>query len=176
MDTRIARLSGWLWWKSAALAYLLPVVICLAILQGWFDPAALVARFSALSAGTEVNTTQAALVAAAGLFSVYPMVAAIPARQGLCGRYRRDELLTEACAAENLRMGRALVAVALMTVILPTVQLLILSWNTGPGHRVLSLSLDGSTLSFLLSAGLLLTIGWVMREAARAGQENAEFV
>lgn len=73
-------------------------------------------------------------------------------------------------------MGRALVAVALMTVILPTVQLLILSWNTGPGHRVLSLSLDGSTLSFLLSAGLLLTIGWVMREAARAGQENAEFV
>ncbi len=176
VPARIIRLSEWLYWTSAVLAYVLPATVILAILRGWFDPQLLPGRFPALPPGTTVTAIQATLVAGIGVLSVFPLVAAFLAMQTLFGRYRRGEILSDACADAILRIGRALVAVAVMTVVVPTLQILVLSWNNGPGGRILSIGLDGGTLGFLLSGGMLFVIGWVMREAARAAEENAGFV
>jgi O-antigen ligase len=62
------------------------------------------------------------------------------------------------------------------TVIVPTLQGLVLSWQAAPGGRVLQIGLDGGTLGFVLSAGLLTVTGWAMREAARLKAENEGFV
>ena len=41
---------------------------------------------------------------------------------------------------------------------------------------MIAIGVDGGTAGFLLSAALLVVIGWVMREAARAADENKDFV
>jgi Protein of unknown function (DUF2975) len=175
-EARIARLSDWLFWISTALAWVLPLTVIAAILRGWFDPAALMARFPGLPSGTVTTPFQGTLVAAVAVVAVYPLVAALLAMRSLFARYRTGEILTDACAGDILRVGRALFLVAAVTVVVPMLQLLILSWNAGPGEWVLSIGLDQGTLGFLVSGGLLVVIGWVMREAARASEENRGFV
>jgi hypothetical protein len=174
--TKIKRISDWMFWISTVLAYVLPATVVLAILRGWFDPAALISRFPVLPGATQVTPFQGALVAIVGLLSIYPMVLAFLGMGRLFGRYRTGEILTEPCARDILRIGQALFAVAAMTVLVPTLQLLILSWGNAPGGRILSISLDGSTLGFLLSGGLLIAIGWVMREAAQVAEDAKGFV
>lgn len=169
---RITRLSGWLYWASTGLACGLPAVVLAAILRDWFDPAGMLVRFAQVPPSTPVSAFQGALVAGLAVLSVYPMVAAFLAMRRLFGRYRAGEILTDACAADILRIGQALFAVAAMTVILPTLQILVLSWNAPPGGRILSIGIEGSTLGFLLSGAMLITIGWVMREAARIAEDN----
>jgi hypothetical protein len=55
------------------------------------------------------------------------------------------------------RNGRTLVLVAVFTVVVPTVQSLILGWNAVP--KTLAIGIDGGTLGFLMATGLLTVIG-----------------
>ncbi|MGL4238491.1 MAG: hypothetical protein ACRCSW_20690, partial [Tabrizicola sp.] len=73
-----------------------------------------------------------------------------------------------------LQIGRALILVAVFTVVTPTLVTLILSWNAP--QRTLAIGIDSGTLGFLMAAGLLTVIGWAMREAARVKAENEGFV
>jgi amino acid transporter len=173
---QIKRLSNWMFWACTVLAYALPAVVILAILRGWFDPEAVVLRFPNLPEGTQATAFQGALVAIVGVLSVYPITLAFLRMRNLFTRYRKGDILTEPCARDILRIGQALFVVAAMTVVVPTLQVLILSWNNPPGGRILSVGLDGSTLGFLLSGGLLIVIGWVMREAAQAAEDAKGFV
>lgn len=173
---RISRLSAGLYWAGTVLACVLPLLVVLAILRGWFDPATVLARFAQVPPGTRVTAFQGALVAGLAALSVAPMVAAFLAMRRLFGRYRVGEILTDGCAADTLRTGQALFAVAAVTVILPTVQFLVLSRNAPAGGRILSIGVEGTTLGFLLSGAVLMTIGWVMREEARAAEENRRIV
>jgi Protein of unknown function (DUF2975) len=172
---RITRLSGWLYWASYALAYLMPLTLILIILGGWFDPENLRLRFPVLPADTIITAFQGTLVAGIGVLAVLPLIAVFLAMRSLFGRYRRGEILTDACADDILRIGRALIAVAVMAILVPTLQMLVLSWNV-PSGRMLSVGIDSGSLGFLLSGGMLFVIGWVMREAARAATENAGFI
>jgi mannose/fructose/N-acetylgalactosamine-specific phosphotransferase system component IIC len=108
------------------------------------------------------------------LISVLPMVAALRGMVRLFAAYRDGEVLSKGNADTILRIGRNFLIVAGFTVLVPTLQTLILSWNSG--HRMLSIGLDQGTLGFLLAAGLLTVIGWAMREAAVVKAENAGFV
>jgi hypothetical protein len=175
-DTSITRLSQWLFWACTGLAYAVPAIVALAIARGWFDPARLVQQFAQLPPDTTVTAFQGALVAGVAVLSTYPLIAAFWFMRRLFARYRQGEILTDGCAVDILRIGQALFAVAATTVIVPTLQLLILSWNAGAGARILSIGVDGSTLGFLLSGGLLAVIGRVMHQAARTADENRGFV
>ncbi len=175
VPNRVIQLSGWLYRAVTVLAYLLPCIIIAAILRGWFDPAALTARFPLLPAGSSVSPLQGTLVAAVAILSLFPLIGTFLAMRRLFSRYRRGEILTDACADDIRLTGRALIFVAAATVLVPTLQLLILSWNS-PGGRLLSIGIDGGTLGFLLSGAMLNLVGWVMREAARAAEENRGFV
>jgi uncharacterized membrane protein len=173
---RITPLSNTLFWVCSILAYALPLFIIVQILRGWFDPASMVIQYPILPAGTHVTPLLATLTAIVGVLATYPLVATFLGMRRLFGRYRRGEILSDACAADILRIGQALFAVAAMTVFVPTLQILILSWNNGPGAHIVYLGVEGSTLGFLLSGGLLIVIGWVMREAAQVAEDAKGFV
>jgi Protein of unknown function (DUF2975) len=173
---RITPLSNLLFWVCSILAYALPLFMIMQILRGWFDPASLLTQFPVLPVTTQITPFQATLVAAIGVLATYPLVATFLGMRRLFGRYRRGEILSDACAGDVLRIGQALFAVAAMTVLVPTLQTLILTWGNAPGGRILSIGLDGSTLGFLLSGGLLIVIGWVMREAAVVAEDAKGFV
>ena len=172
--TALRKLSGLLYWIALALSVILPFVVLLYAGKAVTDPASLLARTPALAPDTPVTVPQAGLVAAVALISVLPMVAALRAMVRLFACYREGEVLSPANADAILQIGRMLVLVALFTVLVPTLQTLILSW-TAP-QKTLAIGIDGGTLGFLMAAGLLTVIGWAMREAAAVKAENESFV
>lgn len=171
---RLKKLSGILYVVALALSVILPVLVLLYAGRGVSDPASLLALAPLVPAGTPVTQVQAGLVAAVGVVSVLPMVAALRAMARLFGAYREGEVLSPGNAATILRIGRNLLIVAVFAVLAPGFQALILSWHAP--QRTLSIGLDGGTLGFLMAAGLLTVIGWAMGEAARVKAENEEFV
>ncbi|MCU0826249.1 MAG: DUF2975 domain-containing protein [Tabrizicola sp.] len=174
MKERFTRLSQTLYWTALALSVVLPVLVLLYAGKAVSDPASLLSRVPGLPPDMTVTRSQAALVAAIALISVLPMLAALRAMARLFDSYRAGDILSDANAGSILTIGRALLLVAFFTVLTPTLQTLILSWN-GP-QRMLSIGLDGGTLGFALAAGLLTVIGWAMGEAARIKAENEGFV
>jgi Protein of unknown function (DUF2975) len=173
-QTRLVRLSGQLYWMATVLAYALPLLVIGSILRGVLYPDALLRQFPALAKGTEISAVQGALSAMIAVVAVLPMIAAFMGMSRLFNRYRQGEILTDDNAEDILRIGRAMLFVAMATVLVPTLQLLVLSWNATP--RTLQIGIDGGTLGFVLSAGLLTVIGWAMRDAARVKAENEGFV
>lgn len=171
---RLQKLSAILYWVALVLSVILPILVLVYAGKWVTDPASLLSRVPQVPPGTPVTTTQAGLAAAVALISVLPMVAALRAMARLFGRYQAAEVLSLENADTILRIGRALVLVSLFTVLLPTLQTLILSWNAP--DRTLAIGLDGGTLGFLMAAGLLTVVGWAMREAARVKLENEGFV
>lgn len=171
---RLRKLSGILYGVALALSAILPVVVLIYAGKGVTDPSSLLARTPLVPAGTPVSQVQAGLVGAVGILSVLPMVAALRGMARLFGRYAEGIVLEAGNAETILRIGRALVLVALFTILVPTAQTLILSWAAP--DKVLAISLDGGTLGFLMAAGLLTVIGWALREAARVKAENEGFV
>ena len=173
-QTRLQSLSGILYWVALALSAALPLLVLVYAGKWVSDPASLLPLAPGLPPGTMVTPAQAGLVAAVALISVLPLVAALRGMVRLFGRYREGDVLSVENADTILRIGRAMLLVALFTVLTPTLQTLILSW-TAP-ERTLSIALDSGTLGFLLAAGLLTVIGWAMREAAAVKAENEGFV
>lgn len=171
---RLQRLSGSLYWVALVLSVVLPIVVLVFAGKGVTDPASLLLRAPTVPPDTPVTTGQAGLVGAVALVSVLPMVAALRAMVRLFDRYRAAEVLSEANADAILRIGRAMMLVAAFTLLVPTVQTLILSWHAP--QKTLAIGLDSGTLGFLMASGLLTVIGWAMREAARVKAENEEFV
>jgi Protein of unknown function (DUF2975) len=171
---RLGKLSGILYAAALALSVVLPLVVLVYAGQAVSDPASLLSRAPMVPVGTLVTKAQAGLVAALGLLSVLPMVAALRAMARLFDQYRLSVILSPDNADTILRIGRSLILVALFTVLIPTLQTLILSWNAP--QKTLSIGLDGGTLGFLMAAGLLTVIGWAMGEAARVKAENEAFV
>ena len=172
--SRMQTLSGILYWVALVLSVALPLLVLLYAGNWVTDPASLLPLAPGLPSGTVVTSAQAGLVAAIALVSVLPMVAALRGMVRLFARYREGEVLSPGNAETILQVGRAMLVVALFTVVTPTLQTLILSW-TAP-QKTLAIGLDSGTLGFLMAAGLLTVIGWAMREAAAVKAENEGFV
>lgn len=79
-------------------------------------------------------------------------------------------------ARRVLRIGQGLLLLAVFEVLSHTAIILALTWNNPPGQRSLAITLDGTELFLLLSAGLLTLFGYIQSEAARLTAENREFV
>lgn len=170
---RLQKLSAVLYWVALTLSVVLPLIVLFYAGKGIGDPASLLSRV-AVPAGTPVSTPQAGLVAIVALISVLPMVAALRGMVRLFAAYRDGEVLSDTNAHTILRIGRNLLLVAVFTILVPTLQTLILSWHAA--KKTLSIGIDGGTLGFLMAAGLLTVIGYAMGEAARIKAENEGFV
>lgn len=171
---RLQSLSGILYWVALVLSVALPLLVLLYAGKWVTDPASLLSRAPGLPPQSIITPAQAGLVAAVALVSVLPMVSALRGMVRLFARYREGDVLSADNAETILQIGRAMVLVALFTILTPTLQTLILSWNAP--QRTLSIGLDSGTLGFLMAAGLMTVIGWAMREAAAVKAENAGFV
>lgn len=177
MDSaRIARLSGLLQTAVAAMLVLLPLAVAWSVATGLSDPEALRAQFPDLPAATAVPPGKAGAVAALGALALIPAMAALVHMRGLFALYRRGEILTQASAERIRGIGCAFVVLALAGTVLHTAQVLLLTIDNPAGQRALTIRLDSNSVGFLLAGGLLVVIGWAMREAARAAEENAGFV
>ncbi|MEZ5713802.1 MAG: DUF2975 domain-containing protein [Paracoccaceae bacterium] len=119
-----------------------------------------------------------AALLAAGL-SLLPALGALYAlwqAQALFALYRGGETLSPAPARRIGRIGWGLLAAAgLGLAVRPAVAVALTAANP-PGTRLLAVSFGSGDVGLGLAAGLMIVIGWVMREAAAVAEENRSFV
>ena len=124
----------------------------------------------------ETGLLATALLIGFGLASTAATIAALWYTARLFGIYAQGEPLSVA-AADTLRMiAFALLVRAGLAILAPIYTSLALSIDALPGERSLTVTLDLGQLGLLLAAGLIYTIGVVMRQAAEVAAENRGFV
>ncbi len=94
----------------------------------------------------------------------------------LFGFYKAGETLSARCAAQILRIGQGLVTLGVYGILSNTVIVLVLTLGNPPGSRTLSISFTDGDVGVMMAGGLMVVIGWVMREAVTAAEENRSFV
>jgi hypothetical protein len=162
---RIQSLSWVLFWISTALLFCAPAIILggvalIAAPQNW-----LAARFVELPDGTVFSTGKRFVILATDLLASLPMVWVIWQMRGLFQRYMNGEVLTQPCAGHILRAGLGLISLAALLTLLPSLQILLLTLDNLNGTRVFSISIRGADIALALAGGLIVVVGWVMREA-----------
>ncbi|NKX44646.1 DUF2975 domain-containing protein [Roseicyclus persicicus] len=94
----------------------------------------------------------------------------------LFAAFARGEILVPESGARLFRIGLAFALVLPAQMLGSAVASVLLTLGNPPGERVLSISVDPAH-AMLAAAGLLiLTVGWVMAEAARIADDNAQIV
>lgn len=176
MPPHALRLVRLLKWVATLLLAVLPLVVIQAVWRGAQAPGWLVTAFPGLPQGTVLSGTKSTLVLAVGALALGPMLAALWQMRGLFAHYAKGEVLTPASARRIRAIGLWLAVLAAIQILLPSVQRLVLTWDNPPGSREVSIALTSEMLWLALAAGLLVTIGWAMHEAARVAEENRGFV
>lgn len=175
-QARIIRLSNGLYWLANAVLLTAPFAFLWAVSQAWARPDWVVNLLVNLPIETVLDTSRSVAIALLGCIAAMPLLFAIFQMKGLFDRYRRGDILTEACARHILRIGQGLMATSVAALLLPTPQTLVLTYDNPPGSRMLSLGLSSDAVAVFLLSGLLTVIGLALREAAKIADENAGFV
>ena len=94
----------------------------------------------------------------------------------LFASYERGEVFTSTAAGHIRLVGLAMLINAILSVAVHTLGSILLTYDNMAGSRAIAVSFSSDTYSLVLTGGLLIVIGWVMREAARLSEENRQFV
>lgn len=173
---RIRTLSRWLRIGATAAMVLLPCAAVWAVGTSMANPENLASAFPVLPPATSLTQTKALFVGLVGSLPLLPTLYGLLQMRNLFGRYISGEVLSEVCAVHIRRIGSVFVTLACLGILVPTVQLLILTFDSARGERLLSIAISSESIGLLLAGGLITVVGWAMSGAARAADENAGFV
>ncbi len=90
--------------------------------------------------------------------------------------YARGEVFAPAPAIHIRNVGMSMLVNVVLSVLVHSIGSVVLTIDNPAGSRQLTISISSDTYLLLLMGGLLVVIGWVMREAARISEENSRFV
>lgn len=94
----------------------------------------------------------------------------------LFGLYRAGQVFTVANSRCLKMFAWTQIISGLLQPVIGAALSVIVSWNNPPGQRMLSITLDSNMVGTVLFGLLILIIAWVMGEASRVADENAQFV
>ena len=94
----------------------------------------------------------------------------------LFSHFKSGEVLTEVVAICIKRIGQCLLGAAVISFVTVPLQSLLISLNKTAGARSVSVAISSDMILFAMAGGLIIVIGWAMREAASVAQENRAFV
>ncbi len=170
-ESRLRRLAGWLRGATLACQIALPL-----ILGGVFVAFSLGLLVAPMPAGADPSGLFLWLGAAAGLLPAIALMWALDLLRRLFARFQDGDVLTEGSAVLIRQAGKSLLILAALKIAAHPLQTLLLTWQSPPGSRMVSLEIGQAEIGFVLVAGLLTIIGWAMSEAARMADENKAFV
>lgn len=172
----VRRLSLLLYWVSTLTLWALPFALAATVVLWAPAPEDLRAAFP----GVRISDSLPGwLILGAMLSGAVPLIAvgyALWHLRALMRLYSRGVILAQACASAIQRIGLGVLGVLVLGVLAHTLQVLVLTALNPVGQRSVSVALGSTDLGLALTGGLLVLIGWVMREAAAAADENAAFV
>jgi hypothetical protein len=172
---RVRRIARWV----RAMALVGGVLLLTLGVTLWMSPAWVV-KVAASEAGIEMTSPVTPAMQWGGA-----LVGMVPVSLGLFalfqvwqlfGDYGRGAIFTPGATLRLRRLAWSLIGVAAVQVLARTATGLVLTMNNPPGQKMLVIRLSSHDYVLLLFGVLLLAIAWVMVEATRLAQENAEFV
>ena len=172
---RVRRIARWV----RAMALIGGIVLLVLGVTLWASPA-WVAEVAASEAGVAMKSPVTPAMQWGGA-----LVGMVPVSLGLFalfqvwqlfGDYGRGAIFTPGASLRLRRLAWSLMGVAAAQVLARTAIGLVLTMNNPPGQKMLVIRLSSHDYVLLLFGVLLLAIAWVMVEATRLAQENAEFV
>jgi len=172
---RVRRIARWV----RAMALVGGIVLLTLGVTLWMSPT-WVAKVAASEAGIDMTSPVTPAMQWGGA-----LVGMVPVSLGLFalfqvwqlfGDYGRGAIFTPGATLRLRRLAWSLIGVAAAQVVARTATGLVLTMNNPPGQKMLVIRLSSHDYVLLLFGVLLLAIAWVMVEATRLAQENAEFV
>lgn len=173
---RVRRLSVWLGrLTSFGIVALCLLAASMVILPDWFD--------TLIETAYPQLTTETGITAAKR--TVLLLLLSLPFLITLYGlwnlrllfdAYARGQVFAAAPARHIRNVGMSMLANMVMSVIVHSISSVVLTIDNPAGSRQLSISFSSDSYMLLLMGGLLVVIGWVMREASRISDENRRFV
>ncbi len=124
----------------------------------------------------QITQTQLWAAIALGLINVLIVLFILNGMRKLFDAYSKGDVLTDYCAVLIQRIGKGFVTLAAANFLLYPLQTLLLTMANPPGQRSITIGLNSDMIFFALSGGLIVVIGWAMREASDAAAENKAFV
>ncbi|MEP5154499.1 DUF2975 domain-containing protein [Planktotalea sp.] len=176
---RFVRVKKWshiLEWVTSVSLIAIPIVTAISLFAGPITPAALDIRLEHLTVSPAATSLQ--LYTALGLLLI-PMIISLftlNAMRNLFRSYRKGDVLTENCAVLIQRIGQGFLALSLAPFFLQPVLSVLLSMANPAGERLLSVNIDNEMIFFAVAGGLIVVIGWAMREASDLEDENRAFI
>ncbi len=96
--------------------------------------------------------------------------------RGLFAEYAQGRLFSTAAAERLKSTARAVLLLAVFSPLMPTVFVLLFTFENPQGQRLLYLGADSTDVMTAIVGGLLFAIALVMGEAAKVAAENEQFV
>jgi len=153
------------------------IMVPLAIIAGiWAAPLSTTLIEGGVTVSPHTTQTQIFLALAIGLINPLILMLTLNQMRKLFLAFSRGAILTDQSARLIQRIGQGFVALAAATFLLRPLQMLILTMDNPPGSRSLTIGLNSDMIFFGLSGGLIIVIGWAMREASIAAAENRSFI
>lgn len=169
----VSKLAGILRGVTIAAMIVLPVTITGGLLTTPLVPEALSGDFL-----VSPDATRAQLITAVVLNLLSPVILiwTLNEMRKLFGAYVEGNILTDHCARLIQRIGQGFLALSIVPFVLRPIQSGLLTLANPPGQRSIAIGLDSDMIFFALSGGLIIVIGWAMREASAVATENRSFV
>ncbi|SFR31725.1 Protein of unknown function [Yoonia tamlensis] len=123
-----------------------------------------------------LGRAQIAVLCLLWLFKPLVLMGAFWQMTRLFSHFKSGEVLTEAAAICIKRIGQCLLGAAVISFVTVPLQSLLISLNKAAGARSVSVAISSDMILFAMAGGLIIVIGWAMREAASVAQENRAFV
>ena len=161
---------------TIAAMVVLPVTFTGGVLNSPVVPEALNSALNGVEASPDATRGQLMSVVALNLISPVILFLTLNEMRKLFGAYVKGHVLTEASARLIQRIGQGFLALAIVPFVLRPVQSVLMTLANPPGERSITIGLDSDMIFFALSGGLIVVIGWAMREAADVAAENKSFV
>ncbi|WP_130409457.1 hypothetical protein [Thalassococcus sp. S3] len=124
----------------------------------------------------EIGVTTIYALLAVGALSVAVQLFLLWGMYRLFSLYAAGEALTGECGDCVSRIGAALLALPVASVIYGMASSVLLSWQNPEGQRELTIALSLHSIGFLIGGALLLMVGITIRQAAQVAEENRGFI
>ena len=175
-DEAMRRLSGGLAIGATVLAALIPLAALGIAARGGLNGEALLSSLDPLPPGTEASRGEVLICLGLAAVAVLAAVWALDAVRRLFTLYAQGRALTIQAARVVGEVGRAVTALAVLGVLVPALQGLIVTFDNPAGARELALSIGTGSIGLLLAGGVMTVMGVAMRQAAAQRAELEGFV
>lgn len=174
--SQVQSFARWLHIATVAFMVLLPIVLVVYVAVTPVNAQTMQAYSHGYAISADATQTQLWIVILLNSLTTVVLFWTLNEMRKLFMNYRRGDILTDGSARFIQRVGFGFLGLAIVPILLHPITAVLLTWANSAGERQLSVALSSNSISFALAAGLLIIIGWAMRDASEAAAENKAFI